>query len=300
MRTMLILLLLLLPVGAMAEITPRHSDFDTRLRLIDYNPLDVTKITTFYGVSTFVQFAESETIQDVAVGDDLAWNIIPRGSNLFIKPKAKKADTNVTVVTNKRVYHFALTVVPRSTKDASAWRDPDLTYGLTFRYPDEEAAKREELVRQEEIRKRSESVKHKLNMSTKVSSEEGLETTETSVPTKKTRDEAGQNYDYWVAGSEGVSPTAARDDGRFTYLEFTNNRDMPAVYTVNGEGKESLINTHVEGNTIVIQRVVPKLMLRKGAQVACIRNNAFDWDGGKDNSLGTIAPDVERTVREPR
>lgn len=286
--------MLLIPSLGLAEIVPNKSPYDSRVRVINYNRMDVVKLSTFYGVSTHVQFADDETIKDVAIGDDQAWNVVPRGNHLFIKPKARKADTNITVVTDKRVYNFALMVAPRSTKDSTAWRDPNLVYGLTFRYPEEEAAKLEaelaEKEKEDEIKRRWDSVKAKF---AKVTKEGAVDFVDQNVaPVEQ------QNYDYWMAGSDEISPTAARDDGRFTYLAFTNNRDMPAVYSVNAAGKEALINTHVEGNTIIVHRVVPSLKLRKGDAVVCIRNNSFDANGGKDNSEGTIAPDIQRVIKE--
>lgn len=277
-----------------AEIVPSKSPYDSRVRIIDYNRLDVVKLMTFYGVSTHVQFSENESILDVAVGDDLAWNIVPRGNHLFIKPKEKKADTNVTVVTNKRVYNFAIVVVPRSLKDSSAWKDPNLVYGVSFRYPDEEAAKlaaeKAAKIKAEEEKRRIETIKSKFAKTTKDGTIDYVG--DKSIPLEQ------QNYDYWMAGSPEISPTAARDDGRFTYLTFSNNRDMPAVYSVDDAGKEALINTNVEGNTIIIHRVVPGLKLRKGDLVVCIRNDAFRFDGGADNEDGTIAPDVKRVIKE--
>lgn len=265
----IVLIGLLLPALALAEITPPKGNYDPRVRIVDYNPLNVVKLPTFYGVSTHIQFSPSETIRDVAVGDDQAWKVIPRGSNLFIKPQAEKADTNVTVITDKRIYQFALVVQPRRVKDSTAWADPNLIFSLAFRYPEEEAAKATAAAKQSEIR-------GKLSDATK----------------------AGQNFDYWVAGSAEISPTSARDDGRFIYLTFTNNRDMPAVYSVDEQGNEALINTNViDGNTIVIQRMVRHLMLRKGSAVASVVNKSFNFDGGIDNITGTVSPDVERVIK---
>lgn len=290
----LLIILTMLPSWVMAEIVPNKSPYDSRVRVIDYNRMDVVKLSTFYGVSTHVQFADDETIKDVAIGDDQAWNIVPRGNHLFIKPKAKKADTNVTVVTDKRVYNFALIVVPRSTKDSTAWKDPNLVYGVSFRYPEEEAEKvATELAakaKADEIKHRWDTVKTKFSKITKEGNVDYVGGKE--IPLEQ------QNYDYWMAGSDEISPTAARDDGRFTYLAFSNNRDMPAVYSVDATGKEALINTNVEGNTIIIHRVTPKLKLRKGGAVVCIRNNSFDPDGGADNTAGTIAPDIQRVIKE--
>jgi type IV secretion system protein VirB9 len=286
-----------LPQLGMAEIAPNKSPFDTRVRVIDYNKMDVVKLSTFYGVSTHVQFASDESIKDVAVGDDTAWNIVPRDNHLFIKPKARKADTNITVVTNKRVYNFALVVASRSVKDSTAWKDPNLVYDVSFRYPEEErtklAAELEAKTKVDEIKRRRDLIKSKFTNLTKDGSIVGNLGEENGVPLEN------QNYNYWMAGSPELSPTAARDDGRFTYLAFSHNRDMPAVYSVDAAGKEALINTNVEGNTIIIHRVIPKLVLRKGDSVVCIRNNAFDLNGGADNKAGTIAPDIERVIKDP-
>lgn len=272
----LLLIGLLVPTMAMAEITPPKGDYDPRVRIVDYNPLNVVKLATFYGVSTHVQFADGETIRDVAVGDDQAWKVVPRGSHLFIKPQAEKADTNVTVITDKRTYQFALVVQPRAVKDSTAWADPNLIFSLAFRYPDEEAAKAAASAQKEALQARLGEIKGKLTDATK----------------------EGQNFDYWVAGSEEISPTAARDDGRFIYLTFTNNRDMPAVYSVDEQGNEALINTNViDGNTIVVQRLVRRLILRKGIAVASVVNKSFDLGGGMDNTTGTVSPDVERVIK---
>ena len=275
----LLLLAWLLPAFALAELTPEKGEYDPRVRVVDYNPLNVVKLSTFYGVSTHVQFADAETIRDVAVGDDQAWKVVPRGNHLFIKPQATNADTNVTVVTDKRTYQFALVVQPRPVKDSTAWADPNLIFSLTFRYPDEEAAKFAADAKKEALQTRLGEIKGKLTDAK----------------------EKGQNIDYWVAGSEEISPTAARDDGRFIYLTFSNNRDMPAVYSVDAGGNEALINTNViDGNTIVIQRLVPRLILRKGDAVASVVNKSFDLNGGVDNTSGTVAPDVERVIKGAR
>lgn len=268
----------LIPALSCAEMTPPKGVYDSRVRVVDYNPADVVKITTFYGVSTHIQFGPNEAIKDVAVGDQDAWSVVDRGSHLFVKPKAQKADTNVTVVTDKRVYQFALVVEPRSMRDATAWRNPNLVFSLSFRYPDDETARLVALAKAADSKASQSQVQNRLAEA-------------------KKRDE---NRDYWVAGSEEISPTGARDDGRFVYLAFSNNRDMPAIYAVDEEGNESLVNTNVEGNEIVVQRMVRKLTLRRGSAVACVVNKSFDLNGGKDNTTGTVAPDVERVIKGAR
>ena len=272
----LICIAFLLPSLVLAELTPPQGALDPRVRVVDYSPMNVIKLLTFFGVSTHIQFADDEAIKDVAVGDDLAWKVIARANHLFLKPQAANADTNVTVVTNKRTYQFALVVQSRPVKDSTAWLDPNLIYSLSFNYPDDEAAKRAATDKKEAIKTALKDVKTKLTDASK----------------------EGQNFDYWVAGSDEISPTSARDDGRFVFLTFSNNRDMPAVYSADRNGKEALINTNViDGNTIVVQRLVEKLILRKGEAVVSVVNKSFNLDSGVDNTSGTISPDVERVVK---
>lgn len=258
-----------------AETTPKFGEFDPRVRVVEYNAQDVTKVVTFFGVSSHIQFSNSEVIKDIAVGDPTAWEIIPRTNNLFIRPLADNPDANLTIITNKRTYHFSLFTAKRSKKDKTAWQDPNLTFSLVFNYK-EEQEKDHALAKAKELKSRFSGAKTKLEKEFSSFS----------------------NIDYWVAGSQEISPTSVRDNGRFIYLTFSNNRDMPAIYSVDEFGKEALINTNVKGNTIIIHRMVKLLRLRKGRYVACLVNRSFDLNGGKDNSTGTVSPAVERKIKE--
>ena len=269
-------LAMILLSGAIAETTPEPGAADPRVRVVTYSPKNVVRLNTFFGVSTHIKFSESEQIKDVAVGDDLAWKVIPRGNNLFIKPTAKEGDTNITVITNRRTYHFVAVVL--TEKNQKAWANRELIYSLSFRYPDEEDANSNARARAEAEKARREDVKNRL----------------ARAPSRN-----GHNMDYWVAGHQEVSPSGAYDDGRFTYLIFNNNSAMPAVYETDESGKESLVNTHVtSGNTIVIHRLAERITLRKGDFGASVWNKSYDQTGGANNLTGTVAPDVERVIKE--
>ncbi len=56
----IIAIALLVPALAYAELTPNKGQFDPRGRVADYNAQNVVKLSTFYGVSTHVQFADGE------------------------------------------------------------------------------------------------------------------------------------------------------------------------------------------------------------------------------------------------
>ncbi|WP_218584138.1 VirB8/TrbF family protein [Pseudomonas sp. JG-B] len=221
MKRLALVAALILPALCMAEVTPIKGQYDPRVRVVDYNPLNVVKLVTYYGVSTHVQFNTDEEITEVALGDGAAWDIQPRGRNLFIKPLLEQADTNVTVVTNKRIYQFSLNVRKANADDPEAWKNADLIFSLSFRYPDEELLTKVKNLESEQKAEKDKKQKQDI---------------EKRLATAK---KGTANLDYWVAGSEEVIPTAVRDDGRFTYLTFSNNRQMPAIYTVDDFGQRS-------------------------------------------------------------
>ncbi len=107
------------------------------------------------------------------------------------------------------------------------------------------------------------------------------------------------NAQYAIAegrASEDIVPTLVFDDGRFTYLRFPGNREVPAVFHVLGDGSEALVNTRMEDDLLVVDRVSRRLVLRAGQAVVGVWNEAFDLDG-LPSSGGTTVPGVQRAVR---
>jgi type IV secretion system protein VirB9 len=173
----------------------------------------------------------------------------------------------MTVLTNKRAYNFVLSAHWPGTKP-----HPDrhsMFFQVNFRYPQAEAA-------QALAQAKALELKQRLN--------------------NKEDKPVAINWNYWVQGSDRVSPSRAFDDGRFTYLTFPNNREMPAVYIENPEGEESLVNTNVNGDTIVVHKIAQTLVLRKGKAVAGIVNKSYDPDGIA-NLTGTVSPQVKRVLK---
>lgn len=89
-------------------------------------PNNVVAIKGHYGYQTQIVFAPNETVQNVSIGDSLAWQAVPVNNNLFIKPIASSI-TNMTILTNLNSYNFQL-----DSRDAAAAP----TYKLQFIYPD--------------------------------------------------------------------------------------------------------------------------------------------------------------------
>ena len=83
-----------------------------------------------------------------------------------------------------------------------------------------------------------------------------------------------------------------------TTLVFGAHAELPAVFALNEDGSESLVNFDVHAGRVVVQRVARRLVLRRGKLVGCIVDRAFTGSGTRLAS-GTIAPNVERLVRRP-
>ena len=107
------------------------------------------------------------------------------------------------------------------------------------------------------------------------------------------------NSSYSIAegdASEDIVPALIFDDGRFTYLRFPGNREVPAVFHVLGDGSETLVNARMEDDLLVVDRVSRRLMLRAGSAVVAVWNDAFDLDGVPPER-GTTVPGVRRTLK---
>ncbi|WP_217430326.1 TrbG/VirB9 family P-type conjugative transfer protein, partial [Sphingomonas bacterium] len=80
------------------------------MRDVVYNKDNVTAIDATYGTSTMVELQPDEKIETLALGDSLAWKVEPnhKGDIIFVKPIDKNAQSNLNVVTDKRIYSFLL------------------------------------------------------------------------------------------------------------------------------------------------------------------------------------------------
>ena len=109
-----------------AESVPRHVAADNHVKVVMYDPSNVVVLKGRYGYQTQITFAPNEMVQNVSIGDSLAWQAVPVNNNLFIKP-VSESKTNMTVLTNINSYSFQLDSL---SSEASP------TYKLQFTYPD--------------------------------------------------------------------------------------------------------------------------------------------------------------------
>jgi type IV secretion system protein VirB9 len=76
------------------------------------------------------------------------------------------------------------------------------------------------------------------------------------------------NLDYKISGSKNLQPLHVFDDGQFTYFEFDPRRELPAIFVVGADGKESLVNYRIEGPYVVVERLGDFYTCRNGKETA--------------------------------
>lgn len=250
---------------ALALDAPKAGPSDPRIRVVDYDPWGVVKVTGVFRTATQILLGDDETILHVAVGDATGWDVAAEKNIVFVKPKAAHGPTNLIVTTThaggERHYTFEL-----STRTASARSTADAVFGLRFRYPVQVADAAS-------ARLQARILELKLDRAVV---------------------EGKRNLDYAVEGPTTLQPSEVSDNGRFTVLRFPGNQQVPAIYQVESTGTESLVPFDVRGEFVVVHAVVRQLRLRRGREVLCIWNRGFEPHGAAAGT-GTAASDVERT-----
>lgn len=113
MKRLLALSLLLLLTAARS---PVPGTADPHVQSVVYEPDEVIRLQGALGWQIMIEFAPDERIENVSIGDAMAWQVTPnkRAKNLFLKPLIKNAATNMTVITDRRRYAFSLETAARS------------------------------------------------------------------------------------------------------------------------------------------------------------------------------------------
>ena len=224
--------------NAWAVREAKPTAIDSRIRIMVYNPNDVFKYTGYYGYQASIEFSKDETIDTISMGDTTAWQVVPSGYRIFIKPIDNEATTNMTVITNKRTYFFEM-----HAEEPMAINDPDIIFNLKFLYPEEGE---------------NSAVQHFAS---------------NSEPDLAELD--NYNFNYTISGSDLIAPLKIFDDGEFTYFEFKDkNAEIPAFFMVDSNAEESIVNYRVAGRYIVIERVTSQFTLRLGKDITCVFNES--------------------------
>jgi len=269
---------------------------DPRLREVIYDPRAVVTVPVKRGMVSLIVLDPDETITEVAAGlggdctkADAAWCIAAQsgGRNLFIKAKSTAgAPNNLAVVTDRRTHSFRFVVLP----DADP-RPP--VYRLAVKAPAPTPIRARVLPLETPSTSPSVAALPVMPRPPSPPSPQAI------VAERLQAKPQVLNSNYSVSegeNSQDIVPTLVFDDGRFTYFRFPGNREVPAVFHVLGDGSEALVNTRMDDELLVVDRVSRRLMLRAGSAVVGVWNEAFDIDGVAPTG-GTTVSGVQRALR---
>jgi type IV secretion system protein VirB9 len=263
----------LLAHTAAGDSLPIPGKTDTRIRTATYRDDEVYRLVGRIGYQIDLEFAPDERFIGLAAGDVQALSFESQDNHLFLKPRAAKVATNVTILTNRRHYQLDYAVPARRLNpDGSPIATAVPIYALRFLYPEDAARQLANAARRET----EAQAKRQLNADLNTLKE----------PT---------NRDYLYCGPRAIRPTAVVDDGVQTRLTFGARTELPAIFTRAADGTESLVNFTVTEAGMTVHRVSPQFILRRGRLVGCVVNKAFDG-AGERLPTGTTSSTVERAV----
>lgn len=251
MMRKIVLTLVCLAVGVSnvyANQNPRGLATDSRMKIVAYNQNDIVTVHGSHFVSTGIYFDKKETILHVDIGDLLAWKASPSKDTpyiLFVEPQLPQSDTNMTVITNQRVYQFRLV-----TNRGDTPQSKNVIFALQFKYPEEEKAQ----------------------------FEGELSQLQRTFLGNTGSNAVSWNYDYSFYGSKSVAPIQAVDNGTFTIFKFPKHAAVPAIFAVDSHQNEALVNFRVEGDYVFVQGVRHQYTLRNGEEVTTVYNDSFSMN----------------------
>lgn len=268
-----------------------HCAGDPRLREIDYDPAAVITVPVKRGIVTLVVLGNDEVITEVAAGlggdcgkPESVWCVAAPagGRTIFVKPKTgARAPNNLAVITDKRAHSFRFVVLADGD-------DKSPVYRLVVRAPlPKPPVARGPIQLASALPAAQPVAVPSAPLSGQVIAE------------RLTAKPRVLNTNYSIAegaASQDIVPTLVFDDGRFTYFRFPGNREVPAVFHVLGDGGETLVNSRMEDDLLVVDRVSRRLMLRAGDAVIGVWNESFDLDGVPPVGATTV-PGVQRVLK---
>jgi type IV secretion system protein VirB9 len=222
----------------------------------EYQPDHIYPVRAGLGITTQIELSPNEKILDYSTGFSSGWDLTRRDNVFYLKPRNVDVDTNMMIRTETHSYILELKVAATDWKTLESARTAGVQYKIRFSYPSDASFS---------------------NAAVKAEQAPELDTS-----LVKGR---SYNFDYDYAtrstSAPWLVPVSVHDDGRFTYIRMSDMKqfptgNFPAVYMRQAEhGEDSVVNTTVEGNTLVVHGTYPYLVIRHDSQVVGLRRNTF-------------------------
>lgn len=232
---------------ARAEQRSTPLAINPHIRIMPYSKDEVHRYTGFYDYASCIVIEPGEEVKSLAIGDPSAWKVDIVGNRIFIKPIQQDASTNAILTTDRRDYHLSL-----HASEATGPDDKNLAIETRFVYPES-------------------------GFNAGING--GIDS---SLP--DLTDPGRLNFQYATMGNDNIKPVKVYDDGKFTYLEFSPyNVNLPAVFKVDSDGTEALVNVRTIRDSqglkrvLVVEQLAPLLTLRYGEDYVCVKNGRMPY-----------------------
>ena len=268
------IVLVALPCNAQTPITT-----DSRIRTLVYNPNEVYELKFYYNYQSFIEFSEDEEIEMISVGEAFAWRLTPAGKRLFIRPLEIAAHTNMTIITNRRIYHFDI-----RSDEFTGKADEDLVYTVRFFYP--QIGQPLPMPPQLAVPNVAARPRKEKTSANPQSSGDLTGVIHTPIPKARVDEKlpgmvdrnpenSNLNFDYRFSGeSDNIMPLKVYDDGNETHFQFANdNLVIPTISVVDINGNETPVSYTIRDRYVVIPIVSQQFTLRLSESILCIYNS---------------------------
>jgi len=243
---------------------------DKRLKTFVYNHDEIFHIKTHHGISTEIVLAPYETIKEDTVIFSQAGIFTPdiKEHSIVITPRTlppkELREFNLSFDTNLRSYIFMLHP-PHYIKKNSH----DVTYRITFEYPQDAIALVKRRKAADKKRKDMEIVKSKNEVKKALNNCENINL-------------AHINRDYTAKGSMVARPLEIFNDKKFTYIKIDK---QASITTLESNGVERVLNSHPGCGYRIVEAVYKNVILTVDGEVTCLINNTYDANRPKSSVI---------------
>jgi type IV secretion system protein VirB9 len=219
----------------------------------EYGADKVYQIRTGLGITTQIELSPHEEILDYSTGFSGGWDISRRENVFYLKPKNVDVDTNLLVRTAAHSYIFELKVVATNWRALDQAKASGVQYKVRFLYPTDT----------------------KFAAQTTTAEEQSPELSTAIEPARDYY--FAYEYSFHKRQPTWLVPSTVYDDRRFTYIRMGDRTrfpsgNFPAIFARDSEdGDEFIVNSTVEGDTIVVHGTYAYLVVRHGDNAIGLR-----------------------------
>jgi type IV secretion system protein VirB9 len=192
-----------------------------------------------------IEFDPGERIENVAIGDSLGWQVVPSRKANLLFLKPMDKAPTTNMEVVTNLRRYAFELVVRS--ETKSRRTAPVTYSLRFLYPAPETP-----------------------------------IVTAPAPILPPQD---VNHAYSYQGSKANLPQRVFDDGEATYFQFAPGASVPAIFALESDKSEAVVNSHTSDGYTVVDRLAPGFILRSGTEETRLFN-----DGYKTTEPGPLSP----------